>query len=100
MSSIEPLEFNLTNLFTVIPLYCVKRPQINILPSDCIWISVTFPLNPVPASNELSTKPSEFNLIILLHNTVWYPIKVPPTNILPSVCSDKLFISGKNPISL
>ena len=43
-----PLEFNLTNLFLVLPLREVKSPPVKILPSDWSLISVGCELYPVP----------------------------------------------------
>ena len=68
--SIVPLLFNLIKLFELAPLYPVKSPPHNILPSDCNIILLTSPPNenapvkPDVLPNVVSNVPFEFNLKI------------------------------------
>ena len=90
-----PFEFKLTVLLILVapynddPLYDVKSPPTNILPSDCKLITLTAPLKPSPIVNPVSFVPSEFYLVNLIADTPLYVVNWPPTNILPSDCSLK-----------
>ena len=70
--SIVPPVFSLIILLLVTPLYDVKLPPANILPSGCNVIVLTKLLNPlngvvnVPVSNVLSIVPPVFNLMMKL----------------------------------
>ena len=82
------MEFSLTNRFLVVPLSDVKEPPTIILPSDCIAMSNTLTLNPVPkfVLKLVSSVPSEFSLTNRFLVFPLKDVKRPPTIILPSDC--------------
>jgi hypothetical protein len=83
-------------LFAATQLYPVKLPPTNILPSLCMARAEIEPLNQPQIMKEESLVPSSLRRIISFAAAQLYPVKLPPTTILPSPCTDRAAIVPLN----
>ena len=81
----DPLEFNLTNLFTDVPLQVLNSPPAKKLPSERSFNTETILSNPTPSKLKLeSNDPFAFNLAILPTDVPLTVVKFPTITNLPS----------------